>query len=55
MSQKGEKKWIRFTVQISLDQYYEIRNVMQRLGYKTVAEFVRDAIREKLERDMGSR
>ncbi|MEM4061121.1 MAG: ribbon-helix-helix protein, CopG family [Pyrobaculum sp.] len=45
-----KRKWIRYTLQISPEQYYYILKNMERLGYRTISEFIRDAIREKLER-----
>ncbi|MEM4846999.1 MAG: ribbon-helix-helix domain-containing protein [Thermosphaera sp.] len=43
------REWIKVTIQISIEQYEQIKRVMEKLGYKTIAEFIRDAIREKLE------
>jgi len=56
---EGEKKKVRkptkpqlraFSVRIPEDQYFRILKAVKEQGYGTVVEFIREAIREKLER-----
>ena len=56
---EGEMNWVRtptkpqlraFSVRIPEEQYIRILKVVKEQGYGTVVEFIREAIREKLER-----
>ncbi|MEM1696726.1 MAG: ribbon-helix-helix domain-containing protein [Desulfurococcaceae archaeon] len=49
-AQPRSKRWIRTTVQIPEEMYAKVKEIMQRHGYRTFSEFVRDLIRERIEK-----